>query len=92
MAGTDSNIPADFEAFRRYQNGEMLPEEQHRLEKLMLEDPMTAEAFEGFLIMSKAEHEQDQVSMELSNALNARMQSNKKNALPMWTYAAAARS
>jgi hypothetical protein len=90
MEATDPHKPYDFETFRRYQSGEMSVEDQHRLERQMLDDPLTADAYEGFLLMLGHSDETQRVGLDLSGALGKRVGAGNKRKLPIWSYAAAA--
>ncbi|TLV02585.1 energy transducer TonB [Dyadobacter luticola] len=89
MAASDQHSPVTLATFDRYENGEMSHEEQYALEKRMLEDPLVAEAYEGYLSMKAANVDPLKVGGELSDTLNARL-SGKRKVIPMWYYAAAA--
>src|SRR6218665_3046649 len=90
MAATDSTQHFDFEYFRRYHHGEMSFEEQHKLEKRMLEEPLVAEAYEGFVAMLDDKNHFDTVKKELSAQLHARISEKRKSVIPLWAYGAAA--
>ncbi|MCF0048686.1 energy transducer TonB [Dyadobacter sp. LJ53] len=89
MAENRSDM-AGFEEFRRYQNGEMSTREQHLLEKQMLEDPMLAEAYEGFLAMHRNTADLAGLQKELKQNLERRTTNHRKWIIPLWTYGAAA--
>jgi hypothetical protein len=90
MAATDSTQHSDFEYFRRYYYGEMSFEEQHQLEKKMLEEPLVADAYEGFVAMLDDKIQFDTAKKELSSHLNARVSEKRKHIIPLWAYGAAA--
>lgn len=90
MAATDSTQHSDFENFRRYYYGEMSFEEQHQLEKKMLEEPLVAEAYEGFVAMLDDEIQIDKAKKELSERLHVRISAKRKRIIPLWAYGAAA--
>ncbi|MCF0041866.1 energy transducer TonB [Dyadobacter fanqingshengii] len=79
-----------FEDFRRYQSGEMSLREQHLLEKQMLEDPMLAEAYEGFLAMQRNNADFASIKNALNRNLGKRIKGNRKRTIPIWAYGAAA--
>jgi len=89
MAGNKSHR-AGFEDFRRYHHGEMSAKEQHLLEKQMLEDPMLAEAYEGFLAMQSESADLVNLKQAMDQNLQRRITSDRKRAIPLWTYGAAA--
>lgn len=90
MAVTDSTQHPDFEDFRRYYYSEMSFEEQHRLEKKMLDEPLVADAYEGFVTMLADEIHIDKVKKELFARLHARISEKRKGIIPLWAYGAAA--
>lgn len=90
MAATDSTQHPGFEDFRRYYYGEMSFEEQHQLEKKMLDEPLVADAYEGFAAMLDDETDIDQVKKDLSARLYERVPEKRKGIIPLWTYGAAA--
>lgn len=90
MAATDSTQHPDFEDFRRYYYSEMSFEEQHQLEKKMLDEPLVADAYEGFAAMLDDETDIDKVKKELSARLQERVPEKRKSIIPLWTYGAAA--
>lgn len=79
-----------FEDFRRYQSGEMSLREQHLLEKQMLEDPMLAEAYEGFLAMQRNNADFASIKNALNRNLGNRIKGSRKRTIPIWAYGAAA--
>lgn len=89
MAANNDHFPG-MDDFRRYQNGEMSFEEQHKLEMLMLDDPFVAEAFEGFLASLQAHADDTRISSELRGRLAARVERNARRSVPIWPYASAA--
>lgn len=88
MATTDPNFP-DFDDFQRYTDGTMPSEEQHRLEKLMLDDPFAAEAFEGYLLWRDENAEAIAPNADLRRKLAVRT-ARRKAIVPLWAYGAAA--
>jgi hypothetical protein len=90
MAATDSTKYPDFEDFRRYYYSEMSFEEQHQLEKKMLDEPLVADAYEGFVAMLDNEMHIDKAKKELSARLHERLREKRKSIIPLWAYGAAA--
>jgi TonB family protein len=89
MAATDSHTPS-FEDFRRYHQGRMSHEEQHRLEKRLLEEPLFADAYEGYVAMIENKVDREASLEQLNEALQSRITGDKKRVVPIWAYAAAA--
>lgn len=81
---------AGLEDFRRYQQGEMSAKEQHLLEKQMLDDPMLAEAYEGFLAMQRTNTDLAKLKLALDQNLQKRIIGRQKRTIPLWIYGAAA--
>lgn len=81
---------AGFGDFRRYHNGKMSTNEQHLFEKQMLEDPMLAEAYDGFLAMHRNKANVADIKQALNQNLRNRVTGNRKRTIPLWTYGAAA--
>ncbi|NIJ53637.1 energy transducer TonB [Dyadobacter arcticus] len=90
MVVSDSNSPIGFNDFHRYKSGEMSHAEQHKLEKRMLEDPMVAEAYEGFLLMGADASKSGEIRLDLTAGLKNAMGNKRKNMIPLWAYATAA--
>lgn len=90
MVGNNSQPDFDFNDFRRYHNGEMSAQEQHSFEKRMLEEPLVADAYEGFLALNEDQIDYKSALTNLDEALKERTQPEQKRALPMWAYASAA--
>ncbi|KAA6431541.1 energy transducer TonB [Dyadobacter flavalbus] len=78
------------EDFRRYHHGEMSFEEQHKLEKQMLDDAFTAAAYEGFRALETDKTNTSAIPGELNHKLKARIQIKEKRSVPLWLYGAAA--
>ena len=78
------------EDFRRYRDGEMPFSEQHLLERQMMEDPLLAEAYEGFVAMHADDVHFQQSVDELQNRLRTRINEKSKKIIPLWAYSAAA--
>ncbi|SEJ81584.1 hypothetical protein SAMN05216327_12188 [Dyadobacter sp. SG02] len=89
MAATNDLIP-DFEDFERYYGGQMPAEEQRALEGRMLDEPLVADAYEGFLAWRVAHSDAASVRADLRDRLNERVARERKPALPLWAYASAA--
>ena len=90
MAKDKTNMDFNLDDFRRYENGSMSFEEQRLLEKRMLEDPFLAEAYEGFKSVGLANLNSAVIDKELTERLENRIQTKKRNAVPLWAYSAAA--
>ncbi|QRQ99560.1 hypothetical protein [Dyadobacter sandarakinus] len=82
MAGSDAQPSFGPAEFGRYQRGEMSAREQYLLEKHMLEDPMTAEAYEGFLAMQQAGVSVGSAGEELRSRLADRVHTQSRK----WLY------
>lgn len=89
MAATNDLIP-DFEDFERYHSGEMPPAEQRSLEGRMLDEPLIAEAYEGFLAWREKHSDVAGMRADLHNRLHERVARGRKSVLPLWAYASAA--
>lgn len=88
MTKTDPDIP-DFNEFRRYADGTMPSVEQHRLEKRMLDDPLVADAYEGFLLWYREHADAIPPGADLQRRLAARS-ARRRPLVPLWAYGAAA--
>lgn len=89
MAKNRASDAYHFKDFERYRLGEMSRSEQWKFEKQMLEQPLLAEAYEGFLIRSEAPVAHEAVHQVLAGKLHARIQKRSPKHV-MWAYAAAA--
>ncbi|MCF0068921.1 hypothetical protein LZD49_00470 [Dyadobacter sp. CY261] len=99
MATTNDLIP-DFDDFERYYSGRMPSAQQRLLEGRMLDEPLVAGAYEGFLLW-RAEHlDVAGVRTDLYRRLNERVPDlrvpdlrvpdSRRRILPLWMYASAA--
>lgn len=89
MGKTDLNAP-DFDDFLRYHQGTMPPEEQHQFEMRMLEEPLMADAYEGFLAWYSDDTRIPALRSELRELLADRTSANKRITSSWWVYGAAA--
>jgi hypothetical protein len=89
MAATDQTVP-DFDAFERYYSGQMSSAEQRLLEGKMLDEPLVAEAYEGFLTWRATHKDSAAVRKDLSERLHTRVSHAQRRILPLWAYASAA--
>lgn len=89
MAKTNPDFP-DFDDFLRYYQGVMPPEEQHRLEMQMLEEPLIAEAYEGFMAWYSQETHIPDLRTGLRGRLADRTSGSHRSIIPLWAYGAAA--
>lgn len=90
MAATKPDLPIDLELFRRYHQGEMTYAEQHKFEKQLLDHPLIAEAYEGYLALVEGKEKANVVGPELAARLRKRLNPSRKNTTPFWVYATAA--
>ena len=86
------NYPYTAEDIRRYLNGEMAPAEMHALEKAALDDPMLADAIEGFQasVASQGHMKTQQDVDALNRAFAERLHKTPVKQFPLWQVAAAA--
>lgn len=89
MEKTDLNAP-DFDDFLRYHQGKMPPEEQHQFEMRMLEEPLMADAYEGFLAWYSDDTRIPALRSGLRELLADRTSTNKRITSSWWVYGAAA--
>ncbi|MCF2488789.1 hypothetical protein [Dyadobacter sp. CY347] len=89
MKASRSDI-SGFEDFRRYQNGEMSPRERHLLEKEMLENPLLADAYEGFMALEQDDIDLANIKKDLTEKLKSRISADRQRTIPIWAYGAAA--
>lgn len=89
MGATDSHVSI-FIDFRRYKSGEMSDKEQNRFEKRLLEEPLLADAYEGYVAMIENNISPEIPLSALNIALQNRIQEDKSRIVPIWTYVAAA--
>ncbi|WP_128545729.1 TonB family protein [Larkinella soli] len=75
---------------RRYRAGELSPAEQHRVERLLLENPLYADALEGLDQMERQAVSPDRVRDDLRQRLKNRVERTPTRRLPLWLPAAAA--
>ena len=73
--GTNSDFP-DKDTLRKYLQGKLSPDESHRLEKLILNNPFYQEALEGIESIGEQELEQD--LNDLSGQISKKAQLQKK--------------
>ncbi|MEO6287679.1 MAG: hypothetical protein ABIN80_16735 [Dyadobacter sp.] len=90
MATINSQPEFGFDHFRRYRDGEMSAQEQHSLEKRMLEEPLVADAYEGFLALNEDQIDYQSALESLRDTLNEQAKPEKSRTLPIWAYASAA--
>jgi hypothetical protein len=90
MEGTSSQPEFNFADFRRYRDGEMSSQEQHYLEKRMLEEPLVAEAYEGFLALTEDQIDYRSGLDSLRDTLDEKVKSKNDSILPIWAYGLAA--
>ncbi|GGM87091.1 hypothetical protein GCM10010967_19310 [Dyadobacter beijingensis] len=89
MAVTNDFIP-DFDDFERYFGGQMPAAEQRALEGRMVDEPLVAEAYEGFLAWRTSHPDIAGMRVDLHARLRARVGRRDKRILPLWAYASAA--
>jgi len=89
MAVTNDLIP-DFDDFERYYGRQMPAAEQRALEGRMLDEPLVAEAYEGFLAWRATHPDVAGMRSDLHVRLHERIARERRRALPLWTYASAA--
>ncbi len=75
------------EDIKKYLEGTLSNAEQHRIEKILLEEGLEAEAMEGISTIEANQVEEDLNSLQ--EKLHKRFQPNKKFAIPVWRVAAA---
>jgi hypothetical protein len=90
MAESNSGREPGFDDFRRYRDGEMSPREAHLLEKQMLDNPLIAEAYEGFLALNEDHVDYKTATDDLSQSLNDRINPSQRKVIPFLQYAAVA--
>ncbi|MGA0556310.1 TonB family protein [Larkinella sp. VNQ87] len=90
----DPNPPKDFltaDDLQRYRAGLLSAPEQHRVERLLLENPLYADALEGLEAIEQQGLPLKQVSTELRGRLQTRIQGESKNRRwPFWLPVATA--
>ncbi|MGG7663630.1 hypothetical protein [Dyadobacter sp. BHUBP1] len=89
MAVTNDLIP-DFDDFERYYSGTMRVEEQRALEGRMLDEPLVAEAYEGYLAWRVTHSDIAGMRADLRERLHERVARERKSGLPLWVYTSAA--
>ncbi|WP_353720667.1 hypothetical protein [Dyadobacter sp. 676] len=89
MDATDNLLP-DFDDFERYCSGQMPPAEQRLLEARMLDEPLVAEAYEGFLAWRAPYADAARLRADLHERLHTRASRTRRKALPLWAYGSAA--
>ena len=89
MAATDSN-KIYFDEFHRYHSGEMSHQEQHEFETRLLDEPMFADAYEGYLSMIEDRVDVESAVANLNQQLENRIGVKKTRLIPIWSYATAA--
>jgi hypothetical protein len=90
---TDANRHNDHltaDDLRKYRDKTLSAAEQHRVERLLLENPLYADALEGLEAAGQETAEQNRVSGELRKRLKNRVADKKIRRLPVWIPAAAA--
>lgn len=75
---------------QKYRAGALSAAEQHRVERLLLENPVYAEALEGMEALEQDRIDPNRVSNELRERLKNRVDGSKTRRLPFWIPAAAA--
>ncbi|RRA99184.1 energy transducer TonB [Larkinella rosea] len=78
------------EDLRNYRDKALSAAEQHRVERLLLENPLYAEALEGLEASGQNPAELNRISGELHERLQNRVADKKVKRLPIWIPAAAA--
>lgn len=78
------------EDLRNYRDKVLSAAEQHRVERLLLENPLYADALEGLEVSGQKTAEQNRISGELRERLKNRFADQKVKRLPIWIPAAAA--
>lgn len=68
----------------------MSAEEQRALEGRMLDEPLVAEAYEGFLAWRVTHSDAAGIRADLRERLHERVRHERKSVLPLWAYASAA--
>jgi len=71
----------------KYREGTLSYAEQHRVEKILLEEGFEAEAMEGIFAVEAKQAEEDLNS--LKDQLQVKLKSNEKSIVPVWRIAAA---
>nr|WP_295925498.1 carboxypeptidase-like regulatory domain-containing protein [uncultured Dyadobacter sp.] len=89
MEKTNLNFP-DFDDFLRYHQGAMPPDEQHQFEMRMLEEPLLADAYDGFLAWYNEDTRIPALSSDLRERLTDRISAGKRSTVSWWAYGAAA--
>ena len=90
MARSNLHRAYNPEDFKRYRDGEMPFSEQHLLERQIMEDPLLAEAYEGFVALeADSVHFQESVD-DIQARLQARINNKTDKRIPLWTYSVAA--
>lgn len=73
------------EQLRQYLAGQLSPLEQHGVERAMLDNPLYAEAIDGLELIQKDKIDSQKVNVSLQQALQKRLQKQKKQkAIPLW--------
>ncbi|MFD1143984.1 TonB family protein [Larkinella insperata] len=75
---------------RNYRAGVLSAAERHRVERLLLENPLYAEALEGMETAEQETSDLTRVSNELRQRLQKRIEDDKTRRLPRWISALAA--
>lgn len=80
------NDQLTFEELRAYQSGRLSGADQHRVERLLLEDPFYADALAGLEAMQQTATPTAQQLASLRNALESRIRASatRKRLWPLW--------
>ncbi|GAB3896621.1 carboxypeptidase-like regulatory domain-containing protein [Larkinella knui] len=84
------NAPLTADDLRHYRAGTLSAAEQHRVERLLLENPLYADALEGLEVAEKEGVELNRASGALRERLQNRIGDQKIRRLPVWIPATAA--